>query len=128
MPGQDQAERLRRECWAILQGHVGARRAVTRTVLASELRHNLGLHHWTGSTLQRRLREALSDLVEHDGRRIVSGPEGIYVAETAEEIQAGDKALAGNAFGALRRLAAYRRVTLASLLEGLGQGRLGVGE
>lgn len=120
-PGQDRDDRIRREAWAILSQHVGAQRAVNRTHLASELRHALGLHHLTGQTMERRLREALGWLVEHEGRRIVSSGRGLFVAETAEEIAEGDRALAANAFGALRRLAAYRRVTLAALLEGLGQ-------
>lgn len=120
-PGQDRDDRIRREVWAALSQHVGADQAIKRAQFAREIKHGAGFHSATPETVERRLREALGWLVEHEGRRIVSSGRGLFVAETAEEIAEGDRALAANAFGALRRLAAYRRVTLAALLEGLGQ-------
>ena len=128
-PARDQQERIRREVAAILARHVGVERAVQRSTLARLVREGLGLHQLAQSTLERRVREAIGELLD-EGRRVVCSGSGIFVAETAEEIAQGDRALAGNAFGALRRLAVYRRVTLAALLEGMGQQamRLGGGE
>jgi len=125
-PAQDQAVRIEREVAAILSRHVGRDRAIHRGTLSRMTRENLGLHQLANATMDRRVREACASLLD-SGVRVVASGNGIYVAETAEEIDEGDRALAANAFGALRRLATYRRVTLAALLEGLGQATLEIG-
>lgn len=126
-PARDQQARIRREVASILTRHAGRERAINRGTLARMVRENLGLHQLAQTTLDRRVREACAELLD-EGSRIVASGSGVYVALTSEEIAEGDRALAGNAFGALRRLATYRRTTLPALLAHLGQTSLTLGE
>jgi len=119
----DIATEIRGATWDVLRDLAGASRALDRSTVARHVRARLGLHSMAPATVERRVREAVAALLE-DGVRIVSCGRGLYLAETAEEIAEGDKALAANAFGALRRLASYRRTTLGELLRLLGQESL----
>lgn len=123
LPGSDQRERIQREVRRILEGHAGGDRAIHRGTLARLVRENLGLHQLAQATLDRRVRESVAGLLD-EGVRVVCSGSGVFLAETEEDIREGDRALAGNAFGALRRLATYRRVTLPALLAALGQTAL----
>jgi len=114
-PAGDLAAAIRFEVERLLRSHVGASRAIGRGTLSRLVRENLDLHQLAQTTLDRRVREACAELLDR-GLRLVASGDGLYLAETEEEIRDGDRALLANLMGAARRLASYRRTTAAELL------------
>lgn len=98
---------------SLLEFHVGAARAIKVELIA---RH--------AEVPEREAREILKHLTEKHGVAIASlvqPPYGVYLVETAEELEDYCEQLKGRALSALRRMAILRRQHLGELL---GQIRL----
>lgn len=128
LPGAELAEVIRSEVLATLVVFGRGREcAVTSERLAAFVGESLrgrGIdHHLAASTLERRVRIAISELVSN-GERIASSsgrPAGYWVAGTLEEFEAGGRTLRQHLVGTARRLRAYDRCTADAVLQLLGQ-------
>ena len=94
--------------FALLKFHVGGARALKVEIAA----HAAGVS-------QREIRDILKHLTEKHGLAIASSvepPYGVYLVETAEELERYCEQLKGRALSALRRMAILRKQHLGELL------------
>jgi hypothetical protein len=113
---------IKDEVRTIVLARKGAAAAITGAELAAEVGRRLDLDGWLSQkTLQRRCQEGVAALVAAGEPIASTSSDGYFVAETAEEIEAGRRDL-GHRLGSLaRRYRAFDRATADRILELLGQ-------
>ena len=121
-PARLQQERITSEVLAVLTERAGE--PISQARLGARVFDRLALDGYTPGTRSRRVKDAAAALVDQ-GHHVCSDARGYWLGTSAADIEAGERFLRRQLVSLARRYRRFNLTTASTLLEALGQERLG---